>query len=193
MTDVRFENNRIEAIETNFFETQVSGMTGFRSTRSLHNGDFRDGRCWWMTKTTGSASVEFVRGESNAVKLHYPNGCSLSLYQGLYLKADELCALFVTGKTDGHKFRLFVRDAQTNALVTGMLFDDTEETRREMDFKVPKDGNYTLGVEQADFIGTAEIREIEFAGNTDTGTDYARVTKQGGKILYYYTPAETTL
>ena len=40
--------------------------------------------------------------------------------------------------------------------------------------------------EQADFIGTAEIREIEFAGNTDTGTDYNRVTKQGGKILYYY-------
>ena len=129
VTDVRFENNRIEAIETNFFETQVSGMTGFRSTRSLHNGDFRDGRCWWMTKTTGSASVEFVRGEDSAVKLHYPNGCSLSLYQGLYLKADELCALFVRGKTDGHKFRLFVRDAQTDQLVAGLLFRNQRAAR----------------------------------------------------------------
>ena len=186
VTDVRFENNRIEAIETNFFETQVSGMRGFRSMRNLRNGDFKDGRCWWMTKTTGSASVEFVRGERNAAKLVYPNGCEVSLYEGLYLKANELCALFVTGKTDGHRFRLFVRDADTNALVTGLLFDNTEEVRHELDFKVPADGNYFVGVESADFIGTAELYEIEFAGNTDTGTDYTRVTKQGGKILYYY-------
>ena len=186
VTDVRYENNRIEAIETNFFETQVSGMQGFRSMRSLRNGDFRDGCCWWMTKATGSASVTFDRGERNAVKLVYPNGCEVSLYEGLYLKANELCALFVTGKTDGHQFRLFVRDAATNALVTGLLFDNTEETRHELDFKVPKDGNYNVGVESADFIGTAELYEIEFAGNTDTGTDYRRVTKQGGKILYYY-------
>ena len=79
-----------------------------------------------------------------------------------------------------------MRDAATNALVTGLLFDNTEEVRHELDFKVPADGNYLVGVESADFIGTAEIREIEFAGNTDTGTDYTRVTKQGGKILYYY-------
>ena len=186
VTDVRFENNKIEAIETNFFETQVSGLTGFRSMRTLRNGDFKDGRCWWLTKTTGSASVAFIRGENNMARLRYPNGSALSLYQGLYLKADELCALFVRGRTDGHKFRLFVRDAETDRLVAGMLFDNTEATRHEMDFKVPQDGNYRLGIEQADFIGEAEIFEVEFAGNTDTGTDYARVTKEGGKILYYY-------
>ena len=104
----------------------------------------------------------------------------------LYLKAGELCALFVTAKTDGRQFRLFVRDAATNALVAGALFDNTEETRHELDFKVPADGNYLLGVESADFIGSADVYEVEFAGNTDTGTDYDRVTKQGGKILYYY-------
>ena len=189
VTDVRFENNRIEAIETNFFDTQISGLRGFRSMRSLRNGDFRDGRCWWMTETSGGAAVTIAR-ERAAASIVCPNGCRASLYQGLYLKADELCALFVTAKTDGRAFRLFVRDARTGRITAGLPFNDTQKNRYELDFKVPADGNYELGVECADFTGAAEIYETEFAGNTDTGTDYTRLTKDGGKILYYYDSPE---
>ena len=35
VTGVRFENNRIDGIESNFFETQISDMTGFRSMAHL--------------------------------------------------------------------------------------------------------------------------------------------------------------
>lgn len=175
VTNVVFENNVIDAIETNFFETPVSGLKGFRSMRTLRNGDFKDGKVYWMLN-----KADIIRGEKPCAKLDSFG----KIYQGLYLKSAELCAFFVTAQTEG-ECRIFVKNSETGKLVFEQQFGGEEIQRVEADFKVPQDGNYYIGVEAAE-DSCATVYETEFAGNTDTGTDYSRITKNGGKILYYF-------
>lgn len=181
VAEMRFENNKIDAIESNFFETQVSGLSGYRSMRTMHNGDFRDGKVFWILK---NASI--IRGEENYALLTAPEKCVSSIYQGLFFKSAEKCSIWVTAETDGVSGRIFVRDAETDELAAEKLFSGEKE-RHELSFNVPKDGNYYIGIETADGgDGFVKIYEAEFAGNIDTGTDYNRITKEGGKIIYYY-------
>lgn len=175
VTNMIFENNVIDAIESNFFETPVSGLTGFRSMRTLRNGDFKNGKVYWMLE-----KAEIVRDEKPYAKLDSFG----SIYQGLYLKADELCSFFVTAKADG-VCRIFVKTADTGEFAFEKQFGNNESERIEACFKVPQDGNYYIGVE-ASADTRAVIYETEFAGNMDTGTEYNRITKEGGKIIFYY-------
>ncbi|MCQ2462353.1 MAG: glycosyl hydrolase family 28 protein [Clostridia bacterium] len=181
VTHVRFENNVIDAIESNFFETEISDMNLFRSMRQMHNGDFKDGRVYWLISGDG---ITIHRGENPYAEFNCTES-GVSLYQGLYIKAAEKCIFFVTGKTDGCTLRMFVKEQQTGKTVVEKEFCCTEKQRTELLFNVPSDGNYHVGIESTS-AGCAEIYETEFTGNIDTGTDYNRITKQGGKIIYYY-------
>lgn len=175
VTNMVFENNVIDAIETNFFETPVSGLIGFRSMRTLRNGDFKNGKVYWMTE-----KAEIIRSEKPYASLDSFG----MIYQGLYLKANELCAFFVTAQTNG-SCRIFVKDSCTGDIVFEKPFSCKETQRIEADFSVPQDGNYYIGVEATE-DSSAVVYETEFAGNMDTGTQYNRITKDGGKILFYY-------
>ena len=170
VTDMRFENNKIDAIESNFFETQISGVKGYRSMRTLRNGDFKDGKVYWLLE-----NAEIVREEKPFAKI----GGGGSIRQGLFLKADQMCAFVVTAEADG-KCSAVIRDDNGR-----IIFEKEIENgnRTELDFNVPADGNYYLSVE-AD--GAAKVYETEFAGNMDSGTAYNRITKEGGKIIFYY-------
>lgn len=182
VAEMRFENNKIDAIESNFFETQVSGLNGYRSMRTMHNGDFRDGKVFWIKDN----SVEIIRGEENCAMLTASENDIPSLYQGLFFKSAEKCSIWVTAETDGVSGRIFVRDAETGKTAAEKLFSGEKE-RHELSFNVPTDGNYYIGVESAEKKnGFIKIYGTEFAGNIDTGTNYNRITKEGGKIIYYY-------
>lgn len=181
VAEMRFENNKIDAIESNFFETQVSGLSGYRSMRTMHNGDFKDGKVFWITDN----SVEIIRGEENYAVLTASEKDIPSLYQGLFFKSAEKCSIWVTAETNGVSGRIFVRNAEGEPAAEKLFSGEKE--RHELSFNVPGDGNYYIGVESAEKKkGFIKIYETEFAGNVDTGTDYNRITKEGGKIIYYY-------
>jgi len=183
VAEMTFENNKIDAIECNFFETQISGVKGFRSMRTMHNGDFKDGKVFWIF----NSGVEILREEKPYALLTAKDGNKAEIYQGLYLKSNEKCIFFATAQTSGINGRMFVRNSETGELAVEKIIGNTEPERHEILFNAPSDGNYYIGVESVDNTeGEIRLFEAEFAGNIDTGTDYNRITKEGGKIIYYY-------
>lgn len=188
VTSMRFENNKIDAIESNFFETHISDMNHFHSMREMRNGDFKDGRVYWVLgKNSDDDSVAVIRDDENYALLSHLDKGVASIYQGLFVKSAEKCSFWITAETSGVKYRMFVRDLDTHEIVAEKVIDNAEKERYELSFNVPKDGNYHIGVESVDAgDGYIKIYEAEFAGNLDSGTNYNRITKQGGKIIYYY-------
>lgn len=200
VTSVSFENNRIDTIEPNFFETVVSDMTGFRSQAKVHNADFKEGRVFWATR--GGAGV--CRGDERSSGGTVDNGYGGAygyitgggedrLYQGVYIRSDEPCCLWARLKTENAegKFRLAVRSSDTDELVASLDFDGNEWANRELHFRAPKDGNYRIGIESgAAAAGTAMIDKMQLLGNDPAAFGYTRVgmddKDHDWKVLYFY-------
>lgn len=197
VTNVRFENNVIDAIEPNFFETQITDMNYFHSTREVKNGGFENGGLvfWSYRKNSNDDSVgvgyDDVGQEGRAYGYinHLSEG-DAALYQGLFIRADEMCCLFAKLQTSGVTCRMFVRDLDTQELVASKEFSGTEWEYVQIDFKVPRDANYHVGIERGDAEnGWARIDNMTLVGNCDAafghlraGADYQR----GWKPLYFY-------
>lgn len=188
VTSLRFENNVIDAIEQNFFETRVSGMNQFKSMPTILNGDFKDGRVFWIFEKNSEAdSVTIHRGEDRFARLGHLEAGRAALCQGLYIKAEEKAMLFAAVSAGNAKGRLFVRPLEGGENVAEVEFANADSRRVSLEFTVPADGNYLVGVESAsEEPGSITVTEVEFAGNIDSGTSYNRITKEGGKIIYYY-------
>ena len=186
VTGLRFENNVIDAVESNFFETQVSDMTGFNSMKQMRNGDFKDGRVFWLYEADGENKISFVRGEENYCRITLSGTGRAALWQGLFMKAKELNAFFVTAEADTD-FIMKITDAASGKTVAEKRVCAGEKTRTELDFRVPSDGNYRIGLENApDSAGEIKLFEAEFVGVPEALKGYNRITKDGGKILYYF-------
>ena len=141
VTDVRFENNAVDAIEVNFFETHVSGLRGYPSMTELKNTEFRDGRCFWLW----TGDVSFVRDAERPYCALRSNGERSAVWQGIYVEAEKP-AEFWARVTATAGVRLFVRDEDDN-LIACRDVSPGEMTANHLGFRVPVDGNYRIGIE----------------------------------------------
>ncbi|MBR2731814.1 MAG: GNAT family N-acetyltransferase [Clostridia bacterium] len=195
VTHVRFENNRIDAIEPNFFETQISDMNFFHSSRELHNGNFGDGRVFWVLNQNRNADSVGIRRDSDTENgacgylTHLDEG-DAALYQGIFIRAGAPCALWARVRTSGVRCRLFVRALDSGALIASLDFDQKAWENKILRFTVPEDANYHVGIERGEATqGSAEIDELRLLGNCDAafgckfvGMDPCRDRKP----LYFY-------
>ncbi|MCR5262617.1 MAG: hypothetical protein K6D94_01990 [Clostridiales bacterium] len=172
VTHVVFENNSIGGIESNFFETRVSDLRGFPSTRYLMNGGFESGRCFWILNG-GAVIRRGDRGEGGRAVM--PDGSEL--YQGVYIESGRRHLLTAAVKGGA---RMFVRDA-----VTGDVAAELEtggEDAPELRFTVPESGNYHVGFASR---GEAEVSDVRFSGGAAPAGD-PDVIFDRGKIIYKY-------
>ena len=191
--NVRFENNKIDAIEKNFFDTRISGCVGFRSMKEIHNGRFNDGKAFWLEKKNSHAdSVGVYRPQNDGEKpfgfISHLNCGDAAIYQGLFVRAEDLCNFTAYVCTDGAKCRMFVRSAETGELIAHRDFDNSDILCLQLVFNVPVSGNYNIGIERGD-ASTGEAR-IYYAGvfGGDAAPGYKRVENvdSGEKIIYFY-------
>lgn len=194
VTNFRFENNKIDTIEQNFFETQISDMNCFHSMTSIHNGNFENsGLAFWSYRKNSDENSVGVGhdpagrdGDSYGYIDHLDAG-DAALYQGLYIKSGEMCNFRAKVQSSGDTCRMFVRDLDTQELVASKEFCNTEWKQEELEFSVPKSGNYHIGIERGNAsAGWARIDNAELLGNYDAAFGYKRVIMDDGKIVYIF-------
>lgn len=193
VTNVRFENNQIDAIESNFFDTAISDMNYFHSMTAINNGGFEDGLVFWsIRKNSNEASVGVGRdtvgqdGIAYGYISHLDAG-DAAIYQGLYIKAGELCNFCAKLQSSGDMCQMFVRDLDTQELIASKNFCNTEWQEEQLEFTVPKDGNYHIGIERGNATaGWARIDNAILLGNFAPAFGYKKVIKEDGKIIFIY-------
>ncbi|MBQ7152347.1 MAG: right-handed parallel beta-helix repeat-containing protein [Clostridia bacterium] len=192
VTRVRFENNKVDAIEINFFETQIADMSGYRSTMKLHNGDFKDGRVFWsMDQNEDPASAGVIRpvGGTPYGYIRSLEKGRTALYQGLWVRGGSPCRFSGRVRTSSTVCRLFVRDLETGEEIASKEFCQTEFKTVHLDFTVPKDGNYHIGMEgDCAKGGSAQMEKAWFIGNMENayGYDHVLNVDEGGKIIFFW-------
>lgn len=188
VTNFRFENNKIDAIEQNFFDTQVSDLKGFRSMRHIRNGDFKDGIIYWnYLKNEDEDSAGRVRGEENYGYIKHLDKGDAKLYQGLYIEENKPCVFRSVVKSSGDKCHVFIRNAETNELVAFKDFDNKDWQRIDIEFTVPAGGNYLLGIERGEAEkGEAYLKAASLYGNFESAYGYKRAILDEGKLIYVY-------
>ena len=144
VTDVRFENNVIDAVEYNFFETHVSGLSGYPSMTTLKNPEFRDGRSFWITK----GDVAFIRDADKPCCVLNAGKSRSAVWQGIWVEAGRPVEFWVRA-TAAEGARLFVRDENDGVIAQKDLIPG-EAQANHIGFTVPADGNYRIGVETDD-------------------------------------------
>lgn len=193
VTHVRFENNRIDAIEANFFDTHIADMNHFHSSSHLHNGDFTDGRVFWSMDPNGAPDSSGVHREGGKEDLNRSYGYvrhtergRAALYQGVWLRSGGKKLLRAEARTTGCVCRLFVRDLDTGELVASLPFDNTEWEEKNLRFDVPADGNYHVGLEGDDPRGGEGFVRWVKLGSHEAADGYRDVYFDTGKILFRY-------
>lgn len=191
VTHVKFENNVIDTIEENFFETQISDMSGFRSMTAMHNGDFENGgTAFWSMRKNNEDSVGVAYDEAGQEGTAYGYIKDLdkgdaAIYQGLYIEADEYCTFRAKVQSSGDTCRMFVKDLETQELIASKEFNNTEWAYEHLEFKVPKDANYHVGIERGNAEkGWARIDNARLMGNFRGAYGYKRVIMDDGKVVY---------
>ncbi len=201
VTHFRFENNTFDAIEPNFFETQITDMNFFHSSKQFLNGGFENGGFvfWSDRKNKNSDSVgvgyytepDMDCGNAFGYIDHLDEG-DAAIYQGLYISSAEPCCFRARLQTSGVTCRMFVSNLETGKTVASKEFSNTEWQYVHLDFTVPESTNYHVGIERGDAAeGWARIDNATLIGNNEAafgykkaGTDYQRPWKP----LYYYNP-----
>jgi len=182
VTGVRFENNVIDGIEANFFETQISDMNLYRSSAYMYNGGFEAGRCFWaMTDRAG-----VCRGGEEDAPFGWIDcgGERTALWQGLWMESGRPLLFKAEVRSGGGPVRLFVRNLDTGELVSSLTFDNESWEEKQLLFTVPESGNYRIGMESTeDSCGRASIRQAAFSGGV-TPFGYETVILDRGKIIF---------
>ena len=194
VTNVRFENNQIDGIETTFFDTKISDMNFFHSMTSMHNGNFEEGGLafWSIRKNAHEDSAGVNRdaagqnGGAYGYIAHLEDG-DAAIYQGLYIRAGApryFCAKVISS---GGMCRMFVRDLDTRELIASRDFCNTEWEEVQLEFTVPRDGNYHIGIERGKAAaGWAGIDDAVLLGNREEASGYRRIIRKNGGIYYLY-------
>ena len=185
VTGMRFENNVVDGIEINFFETFVSDMVGYRSMPTLLNGDFEHGRAFWNYTETVPGQVVFRRGaeEERCGGAACPAQGEARLFQGIYLESGK--PLLFRARTRGAG-RLFVRDQLTDEVIGAADFDNADWTDCLLAFSVPKDGNYRLGLETGPGCGEGAYIKNAVLGAHPAAEGYRDVIYDRGKMIFLY-------
>ncbi|MBR0112252.1 MAG: right-handed parallel beta-helix repeat-containing protein [Clostridia bacterium] len=187
VTNVRFENNVIDGIEANFFDTHISDMNYFRSMSSIQNGNFENGRCFWSMKTSAGGKAGVHREENNSYGfIETADGGNAALYQGLYIEAGKPCLFKAEVMSDGGSFNLFVRNLVSGNLIASLPFHSGQWEEKFLDFTVGESGNYHIGIESGEnSCGCAKIRNAALGYSENAAGDY-EVIYDRGKMIYKY-------
>ena len=187
VTCLRFENNIINGIEANFFETVVTDMNYYRCAREFQNPEFADGRVFWsFIKNKNEDSVVFDREEKCCTISHFDGG-NAAVYQGLYIEKGLPCCFQADVITDGAECRMFVRNLDTGELIASKPFNNTDWQEIILPFDIPESGNYHIGIESGEAkSGSAKIRHARLLGNHEAAFGYDDVIFDRGKIIYIY-------
>ena len=177
VTNVRFENNVIDGIESNFFETKISNVIGFPCMTELLNGDFADGRCFWVTE-----GLEGEVGVDRSEEAHGVVADGSELYQGIFLRKDTPC-LFKAEVLTTTRARLFVRDQVSGEEIARLEFDNDSYEVKLLRFTVPRDGNYHIGIGIGS--GLANIKAVRL-GAHPAAQGYQNIYYDNGKMLFQY-------
>lgn len=192
VTDVRFENNVIDGIEVNFFETQISDLYGFPCMKAVRNGDFKQGKCFWVLKNNGSENCAFVN--TDPADSHSPYGYITDfdkgesrLYQGIYLESGKPLGLVGCVCAEADPCLLTVRKQETDELIAYAEFSNKEFRELTLSFSVPESGNYRLGIESGNAQkGNAKISEMKLAAYP-LAQGYKDFLYDDGKLIFRYT------
>ena len=205
VTGLRFENNVIDAVEPNFFETAVCDMTGFPSSRTVQNGGFEDGLVFWSWEKNSNPDSVSVQsydrqrfgeeetdlGWHHGALTHFSDG-DCALYQGLYLYACRPYCFWAKVKTADNACRMFVRDAVSGEIICTKDFSHTAWTAEAMEFSVPRDGNYHIGFSRGDADdGFAYMDNVTLHGYHENALNFVRVAcdpQRDWKPLYFNKP-----
>jgi hypothetical protein len=80
---------------------------------------------------------------------------------------------------------MFVKDLETQELIASKEFNNTEWAYEHLEFKVPKDANYHIGIERGNAEkGWARIDNARLMGNFRGAYGYKRVIMDDGKVVY---------
>ena len=111
-----------------------------------------------------------------------------AIYQGLYLKAGLPLTFRATVRSSGETCRLFVKDLDTQELIAKLPFSNTDWEEKTLEFTVPKNGNYHIGLEAGDAkSGWAEIRRANLLGNPGPEYNYPEIMDEKyDKKMYLY-------
>ncbi|MCQ2471483.1 MAG: glycosyl hydrolase family 28 protein [Clostridia bacterium] len=189
VTNVRFENNTIDGIEENFFETVITDMNYYRSSRHFCNREFNDGKVFWSYKANKNESSAIIeKGEEfNCFCISHFDEGDASVYQGLFIEAGVPCAVKMEVLSSGVKGRMFVKDLDTGEIVNSQEFDNTEWEEITMPVNVRKSGNYHIGIENAESKdGFCKIKNALLLGNRENAFGYNDVIFDRGKIIYKF-------
>lgn len=186
VTTVRFENNVIDGIQLNFFETAISDMNYFKSMSTVENGEFGDGLCFWATKeNTSDSCVGTVRKEGESTYAYMKNfdKGDVRLYQGLYLTKENAHG-FRAKILAPVKIKMFVRNLDTDELVASKEVQCDEIEDFFLPFNVPQEGNYHIGFENAsNEQGEARIYAV-WVGNHERACRYKEAINDKGIAMF---------
>lgn len=152
--NIRFENNNIKKIQSNFYETEISDMNLYQSMTRIKNGDFEDRESYWVLKDnakSGSAGISKYSAGQQGTYMGYIQNLDqgdAKIYQGLFFQKDITYTFTANVQTSGDPVRLFVRNLDTQELITSKEVSNTEWAEETLTFKVPEKGNYHIGLER---------------------------------------------
>lgn len=188
VTSVRFENNVIDGIEINFFETVISDMTHFHSMAEFENTEFKNGLCFWgkvendSEDCIGSVRNADVEGGSYAYMKDFDKG-DVRLYQGVYITTKYNHTFRANVKApDG--IRMFVRRTDTDELIASRDVFSDELTDFTLAFTVPEDDNYRVGFENINNGNGVVTVNYAWLGNHERAMDYKEVISDRGKLIF---------
>lgn len=188
VTGVRFENNVIDGIEANFFQTVITDMNHYRSSREFRNERFNDGRVFWSFKRNSDPdSAGVSRGDENCGYIAHLDQGEAAVYQGLYIEAGKPCAFRAEVCARNAVCRMFVRELESGKLIASLDFGNSETQELILHFEVPESGNYHIGIESGGAkSGGARIYSAMLLGNHESADGYDDVIFDRGKIIYLY-------
>ena len=188
VTSVRFENNVIDGIEINFFETVISDMTHFHSMAEFENTEFRNGLCFWgkvensSSDCIGTVRNPKVEGGSYAYMKDFDKG-DVRLYQGVYITTEYPHTF--RGKIKAPKgVRMFVRRTDTDEIIATKDVYSEELTDFTLEFTVPENDNYRVGFENINNEEGTVIINYAWLGNHERAMDYKEVISDNGKLIF---------
>lgn len=189
VTSVRFENNVIDGIEINFFETVISDMTHFRSMAEFENTEFINGLCFWgysrnkSEDCLGTFRQPDVEGGSYAYMKDFDKG-DVRLYQGVYITTENNHTFRANIQAPGSGIRMFVRKTDTDEVIASKVVSSDELTDFTLEFTVPENSNYRVGFENVDNSNNYVKINYAWLGNHERAMDYKEVISDRGKLIF---------
>lgn len=183
VTTVRFENNVIDGIEMNFFETAISDMNHFHSMAEFENTEFANGLCFWAYEKNASGdSVGVSRDGSHYAYMKDLEKGKVLLYQGVYITKDFPHTLHAEIVAPCG-VRMFVRRTDSGEVVMEKEVRSEDYSDLVLPFSVPEDDNYQVGFESVGRAGEIRIRRA-WLGNHERAIDYKEVISDRGKLIF---------